>query len=62
MDRYIPTAPTCDWNCWSRQNFTNVRAAEIVVEYGPYEVQQDPVPYARKAQDTMLLNLRKLSR
>lgn len=62
MDRYIPTSPTCDWNCWSRQNFTNVRAAEIVVEYGPYEVQQDPVPYARKAQDTMLNNLRKLSR
>lgn len=62
MDRYIPTSPTCDWNCWSRQNFTNVRAAEIVVEYGPYEVQQDPVPYARKAQDTMLSNLRKLSR
>ncbi len=62
MDRYIPTAPNCDWSCWSRQNFTNVRAAEIVVEYGPYEVQQDPVPYARKAQDTMLGNLRKLSR
>lgn len=63
MDRvgqYVP-GPQCDWNCWSAQNFGNVRAAEIVVEMGPFSYPPATVGLAPQAQGLMLQNIKKLT-
>jgi hypothetical protein len=60
MDQITPLAPACGWNCWSNQRFTNLRAAEIVAEIGPFDYPPSPMGLAADAQNMMIQNIRKL--
>lgn len=49
------------WTRWISQRFTDTRAAEIVVELGPYPVAPIPMMVANSAQGLMLQSLQKLT-
>jgi len=53
--------PTCDWRCLQAQNMANQRAAEIVVEFGPFNDEVTARGQVRKAQELMMRHIRKLT-
>lgn len=60
IDSNMSIAPSQGWGGWIGQSFANKRAAEIVVELGPYPVMPNPVGVAPAAQDLMVQNIKKL--
>ncbi len=54
--------PDTNWSSWITQSFTNKRAAEIVVEIGPYAQSNPPSPryVVREAVPIMASNIKKL--
>lgn len=61
MDQITPMVPSCGWNCWAGQNFTNRRAAEIVAEIGPFDYPPAPMGLAPDAQRMMLQHIKRLT-
>jgi hypothetical protein len=64
MDQVNPSTrmpPNCDWRCLREQNMTNQRAAEIVVEFGPFPDEVTARGQVRKAQELMMNHIRKLT-
>ena len=64
MDQVNPMnrmPPNCDWRCLRGQNMTNQRAAEIVVEFGPFADEVTARGQVRKAQELMMNHIRKLT-
>lgn len=53
--------PNCDWRCLREQNLRNQRAAEIVVEFGPFHNEVTARGQVRQAQEIMMNHIRKLT-
>jgi hypothetical protein len=53
--------PNCDWRCLREQNMANQRAAEIVVEFGPFDQEVTSRGQVRRAQEIMMNHIRKLT-
>ena len=60
IDSNMPILPSQGWGSWIGQSFANKRAAEIVVELGPYPNAVLPISVAPQAQDLMVQNIKKL--
>lgn len=53
--------PNCDWRCLREQSMANQRAAEIVVEFGPFDQEVTSRGQVRRAQELMMSHIRKLT-
>ncbi|MCX6123352.1 MAG: hypothetical protein NTV34_01170, partial [Proteobacteria bacterium] len=60
MDQNRAILPNQGWTPWIGQDFGNTRAAEIVVEVGPFPYAPAPESVAPDAQALMLQNMKKL--
>jgi hypothetical protein len=60
IDTQMAIDPSNGYAPWMCQNFTNVRAAEIVVEFGPFSYAPVPGSVAPDAQNIMVSNIKKL--
>lgn len=60
MEQNMPILATAGWGNWIGQSFANTRAAEIVVELGPYPNAVLPISVAPDAQSLMVQNIKKL--
>jgi hypothetical protein len=60
LEQNVSILPGAGWAPWIRQSFSNVRAAEIVVEIGPFAYAPSPLSVAQDAQALMVQNIKKL--
>lgn len=60
IDTNMQILPQQGWGQWIGQSFANKRAAEIVVELGPYPQAVLPISVAPDAQNLMVQNIKKL--
>jgi hypothetical protein len=57
----VNRVPTCDWRCMQAQGLSNQRAAEIVVEFGPFNDEVTARGQVRKAQELMRNSIQKVT-
>ncbi|MCX6116898.1 MAG: hypothetical protein NT027_05110 [Proteobacteria bacterium] len=60
IERQLSINPQMTWAGWMGQSFANTRAAEIVVEIGPFNFAPVPMSIAPDAQNIMVQNIKKL--
>lgn len=60
IDQNMSILPAQGWGSWIGQSFANKRAAEIVVEIGPFPYAPAPISVAPDAQAIMVQNIKKL--
>ncbi len=61
LEHVTSLLPSIGWNGWISQGFASQRAAEIVVEIGPFDYAPLPMSVSRQAQELMSQHIRKLT-
>ena len=61
LEQVTSLLPSVGWNSWITQGFASQRAAEIVVEIGPFDYAPLPMSVAQDAQAMMASQIRKLT-
>jgi hypothetical protein len=61
LEHVTSMLPSNGWGGWIQQSFASQRAAEIVVEIGPFDYAPTPMSVAQDAQAMMAQQIRKLT-